>query len=202
MLVLMRRVGQAIRIGEDVRLVVDKCEPGSVDLCVTQNGKSVVHTLGEYAIDHEELTIGETIVMANECTAVNVSLGFEAPRYIEILREELWKGRQDSLDSQRDRGRRSSSEGDGCEEGCDEPSVIPYIATPITQTELRARFSKWVRGCNWETRPSLMFWAWAATKNRLPDGGVITPADESYESFESFRNSYSTDAEYAGFINQ
>ncbi|CCK75034.1 putative carbon storage family regulator [Oleispira antarctica RB-8] len=93
MLILTRRVGEALVIGDDLRIVVDSIGLGDVRFTVIDISKignggewAAYSDFGECYILNKELKINFLSVKGSQ-----VKIGIDAPKSISVHREEIYK---------------------------------------------------------------------------------------------------------------
>lgn len=197
MLVLSRRLGEVIRIGDDIVVALVSCgydravlradiplSERFVDVdadkvkVVFDGGKKVKRLETELDVD-DGFGIGECIdVILTEAEDDRVKIGIEAPRDVPVHRQEVYRKIKQS-------GRRRQSNTD------DRPTLVPDLSAQILPaTELAARYAKWCESSNWLTTPEFHVWVWMATKNRSPDGSVVAPGSEGHVTLETFTREF------------
>lgn len=127
----------------------------------------------------EKIRIGEDItIVVVDVQGGKVRLGIEAPRTVPVHREEIY----DQVKANN---------------GGNTPSgVIEPIAADLPESELRARYDKWMKGCGWATRPSFCAWLWMSMENRTASGSFIREGNPGYVTFEKWSEEYG--CEYTG----
>lgn len=92
MLLVMRRKGESICVGDDLEITIIKLNYGRVHIAIKSKKELGIKTDGKLIVIvkvDQTIMIGEIEILVTKLQGYQVHLGFKAPQAIRIMRKEL-----------------------------------------------------------------------------------------------------------------